>query len=457
MMDNYRPVSLLPAISKVFEKVAHTQLYDYFKTQRLFHTGQYGFRDDHSTELAALELVDRLHTDMDQKNVPIAVYMDLSKAFDTLDHSILLNKLKYYGVQGTALSWFNSYLTNRHQYVEIENCKSSHLPLKTGVPQGSVLGPLLFLIYMNDIPNSSSLLKFVLFADDTSLLDTINLSLSPNQDFNLSTLNSELSKIYNWLAVNKLSLNILKTKFMVFHHPNKKLPQNLEIKINNTPIERVQEFCFLGLTINENLTWKSHVNKIANKTSKYNGIINKLKRFLPQHILQTLYYSLIQSQLNYCILVWGFESGRVEKIQKKSVRIITCSQYNAHTEPLFKKQKILKINDLFKLNALKFFYKLKNNKLPSYFTSINVHSHSVSHDYNTRSNRFIRDNHTRTQFAQNCIRNRLPSIVNNTDNLIISKVDTHSYKGFSNYIKQHMIKQYSAECILLNCYICNRN
>ena len=114
IMNNYRPVSLLPAISKIFEKVAHHQLYNYFKNKKLFYTGQYGFRDDHSTELAALELVDRLNTDMDEKNIPIAIYMDLSKAFDTLDHSILIHKLSYYGIKGAALSWFKSYLSDRY-------------------------------------------------------------------------------------------------------------------------------------------------------------------------------------------------------------------------------------------------------------------------------------------------------------------------------------------------------
>ena len=252
-MDNYRPVSILPAISKVFEKVAHIQLYNYFKKNKLFYKGQYGFRDEHSTELAALELVDRLHSDMDNKEIPIAIYMDLSKAFDTLDHTILLHKLKHYGVHGSALSWFHSYLNNRYQYVEIQQHKSNPQLLKTGVPQGSVLGPLLFLIYMNDIPNTSSELKFILFADDTSLLDTLNLSISPN-DANLNKLNDELTKIYDWLAVNKLSLNVSKTKYMIFHHPLKVIPQNLTIEINNTPIERVKEFCFLGLTINEHLT-----------------------------------------------------------------------------------------------------------------------------------------------------------------------------------------------------------
>ena len=457
-MDNYRPVSLLPAISKIFEKVAHTQLYNYFRRNNLFYTGQYGFQDHHSTELAALELVDRLHDDLDKKKVPLTIYMDLSTAFDTLDHSILLYKLRYYGIKGSALSWFKSYLTSRYQYVEINGIKSSSLLLRTGVPQGSVLGPLLFLIYMNDIPNSSSVLKFILFADDTSLLDTINLSISPD-DHNsvVQVLNTELSKIYDWLAVNKLSLNISKTKFMIFHHPNKPIPQNLQIKINETCIERVSEFCFLGLVINEHLTWKNHVDTISNKISKYTGILNRLKHFLPRNILRTLYCSLIQSQLNYCVLVWGFDNKRIERVQKKSVRVITCSRYNEHTEPLFKSLRLLKINDLFELNILKFHYKMQNGNLPFYFQSFNLINMRLIHDYNTCSSEFIPRNITRTSFAQQCLRNKLPSVLNGAEESILSKINTHSYKGFANYVKNHLIDRYSEQCSIQNCYICNRD
>ena len=290
LMTNYRPVSLLSAISKLFEKVVYNQLYTHFQTYKLFYFSQYGFRKRHSTEYAALELIDKVLRNIDDKNATFAIYMDLSKAFDTLNHRILINKLSHYGIHGNELAWFSSYLCDRIQYVEIESHQSHMLYLQTGVPQGSILGPLLFLIYMNDAPNISPLLEFILYADDTTGLCPIRLSGNENPNINF-----ELSKINDWLAVNQLSLNIDKTKFMLFHAVNKDLSSfDQEICINGNPIERVGEFKFLGLLINENVNWKSHTDMIANKVSRNLGVLNKIKHFLPQHIMKTLYCSMIQ-------------------------------------------------------------------------------------------------------------------------------------------------------------------
>ena len=171
--DNYRPISLLPSISKVFEKVAYIQVYDYFMEKKLLYNSQYGFRKMHSTELAALEITDKIILHLDQGKLPLAIYLDLSKAFDTIDHSILLYKLQYYGIHGNAIEWFKSYLSNRKQYVEINGKTSPYANITTGVPQGSILGPLLFIIYMNDIASVTDHFHSVLYADDTSLLEPL--------------------------------------------------------------------------------------------------------------------------------------------------------------------------------------------------------------------------------------------------------------------------------------------
>ena len=177
----------------------------YFTLNNLFYDKQYGFRKYHSTELAALNVVDTIVNHMDNGNTPFAVYLDLSKAFDTLNHSILLDKLKFHGFRGTSFNLIKHYLSNRKQRVEIDRLRSSYINISTGVPQGSILGPLLFIIYMNDLPNASRLFKCIIYADDTTLIANLNdFYAKHDSGLNINILNDELEKISYWLLVNKL-------------------------------------------------------------------------------------------------------------------------------------------------------------------------------------------------------------------------------------------------------------
>ena len=319
LLGNYRPISILPSISKIFERIIFNQINDHFTSHDLYYNGQYGFREKQSTQLAALELIDRITHELDLGNTPINIYIDLSKAFDTLDHDILISKLQHYGIKGAALQLLISYLSNRKQFVQYGDTLSQKTDILMGVPQGSILGPLLFIIYINDMAHSSELFKFINFADDTTLITNLN-----NEDTRNESLNHELTNFHNWLKANKLSLNINKTKAMVFHMPQKRI-QLPSLKIAGEDIAFVDNFNFLGIIINKHLNWTSHVDMLTAKLSKTIGILNTLKHILPINIMRTIYNSLILCHLNYGVLLWGPKLHLNDRLHilKKS-----CSNYN---------------------------------------------------------------------------------------------------------------------------------
>ena len=248
------------------------------------------------------------------EKTPTNVYIDLSKAFDTLTFDILLFKLKYYGVTDTALDLMRIYLTNRKQYVVFNSCQSDYSEIYTGAPQGSILGPLFFGIYINDLINVSNRLNFLMYADDT----TIYFNLEEFDHLNKEgDINGELEKVNTWLKLNKLSLNAQKTKLMVFHRKQKHVDE-INVQYNGTKIERVESFNFLGIMLDENLTWKSHIETVGKKISKVTGILYRLKNIFPENVLFVLYNSLIVSYINYGLLLWGVHVHKLELLQKKS-------------------------------------------------------------------------------------------------------------------------------------------
>ena len=365
MFSNYRPISLLPSISKIFEKVILLQLIEYLVINNIIHKNHYGFRKNHSTELAALHLVDDIYYKMDANELPLSVYIDLSKAFDSLDHKILLSKLQFYGITGSTLSLLTSYLSNKRQCTKYNTTVSDFLSIKQGVPQGSILGPLLFLIYINDLPYSSSLFSFIMYADDTTLYCSIDKLNSNNRN---DIINEHLNKVGEWMKSNKLVLNSRKTKYMLFHKHNKVVP-NLDLNINGSTIDQVSTFKFLGLHINSQLTWQTHINEISKRISRVIGLLYKMQNILPKNILLSLYNTLILPHINYCILSWGKKSDSILLLQKRAIRAIASAGYRAHSEPLFKIYNVLKVTDIYQQRLLIFYYKILNNVISANFNN----------------------------------------------------------------------------------------
>ena len=342
--SNYRPVSLLPVFSKVLERLMYNRLITYINQNHLLYNLQFGFQEGKSTHIALITLIDKISEALDNSDIVIGVFLDFARLLILLITVFFFKKLHIYGIRGLALQWFDSYLSSRVQYVTYNSIKSEREIIKCCIPQGSILGPLFFLIYINDLATVSRNSLPILFADDTNIFST-GKNLSELSE----SLNEALVNIEEWLRCNRLSLNVLKTNYMIFTTKNK-LNHNVDISVNNVLIERVYVTKFLGVQIDPKLNWKNHIEYICKKISKCIRMISKARRKLHKSPLIPLYYSFAFPYFIYCNHVWGntyktnLES--IARVQKKLVRLITCSSYRAHTEPLMAANNLLSITDI---------------------------------------------------------------------------------------------------------------
>jgi hypothetical protein len=430
--SNYRPISVLSVFSKILERLMYNRLIQFLTKNNILSDKQFGFRKNHSTSLALVNLIDRLSEQLEHNYITLGIFIDLSKAFDTINHKILLDKLCHYGVQGIANNWFKSYLNGRKQYVQIGTSTSNTQTITCGVPQGSILGPLLFLIYVNDITVVSRIFDIIMFADDTNLFIK-----DRNMECLVKNTNDELSKISKWFKLNKLSLNIKKTSFILFQSKKRNIPDKLDIRIDNIKIEQVKKTKFLGVIINETLTWDDHIFTIKQKVQKNIGIIHRIKKNVPSCTLPLLYQTLVHPYLEYCNIVWAIHRGsmlnNLFKCQKRAIRTITYSKMNAHTKPLFSKLNILSVFDINNLQVACFMYNAVNALLPIYFNQMFEKNKNI-HAHNTRQSNKVHITSHRLDIRRYTVRisgpllwNSLPKVLTESRNLKIFK---RSYKQF---------------------------
>jgi len=428
---NYRPISTLTVMSKIFELLMCCRMKKYIEHFSLLGYCQFGFRQSFSTVDAISEFLDRVCVAVDSKQYFLSVFIDFQKAFDTVDHDILVRKLSLLGFRGPINDWLRSYLSNRKQYVSINNTCSRTLDVGRGVPQGSVLGPLLFNLYISDMYAATNL-GVIHYADDTTVYYTgVDIPTV------VQCVNDEMLKIDKWLCANKLSLNAAKSKVMLFtKRPYTNPPQ---VKCRDTNLDFVFSLKFLGVTLDADLSFRNHLASVISKLARSVGIMRKLSYTLPERSLLVLYYSLFYSHLVYSVVAWGNSSvvanRRIFSLQKQAVRLLN---HNGVFPENFIKHNIMTFPFIVKYFSAQKLYRSLHN-VDSYFAD-RVAAAQVVHGHVTRNsangsltNIFCRTSCSLRGFLPQAIRcwNEVPNDIRSLS----------SYAAFKFRLRQFFVQQ----------------
>lgn len=422
---NYRPISSLPFLSKIFERSMANKLTKFLNKFNVISACQFGFRAGMSTTDALLRITDTIFDALNNKQTVLNIQIDLRKAFDAVDHQILLEKLHCYGIRGKQLDWFRNYLSNRHQYVSIKGGESSLKSINTGVPQGSILGPILFLIFINDLPKCSNFFVPTLFADDSTFSAKIS-----NYDESIQFINEELENIRNWTINNKLTINVAKTEVIAF--TNKKIDFNdNQIQLDGEFLKFSQTCTFLGVLIDKNVSFSDHISHVNKKLSKNTGIFYRIRDNLTETAKLNYYYSLLYPYMSYGVIVWGstFKTHLDPLIRQHNRIIKLMSNRNENIDEICTRLQLLKFIDIY--NYFTVIY---------VFIKINEGKYLPIHDLNLRNQGLavpVHQNLTTTQhsidFCGPHIFNKLPQHIRNSSNL----------NSFKRTVKQYYLSQYS--------------
>ena len=427
LISNYRPIAILPLLSKVFEKCISNRILNFISINNLISPAQFGFVKSRSTEDAILNVTEKIYSALNSKHHCINVFIDFAKAFDTVDHVILIRKLAHYGIRGLPLQLINSYLTNRTQRVKINGILSSSETISKGVPQGSVLGPLLFILFINDLPNLSDDYSTTLFADDATFCfsgkDITGL---------VSLCNAELTKFFDWSVCNKLTVNISKTNFLLISNMVSN-STHIDIVMKNRSITRKEYVTYLGVVLDEKVKFHKHTEYIGKKISRSIGVISRIKNLVPQNVLYNLYYTLIFPYFNYCNLVWcgtyWVHLNSIWLLQKRAIRLINLKPPRSHTNHLFIESKILKLPEIRLLKLGIFMFKNKDH--PMFVRNI---------AYNFRSQDLLNTTFARLTSTEQSIFYAGPTMWNN---LPYTLRNCSSVNSFKKELKSHLLLTYS--------------
>lgn len=424
-LGNYRPVSVLPIFSKGLEKIIHKRLYRFCEKHSILSPHQYGFRKGCSTELALLEQKELILSNIENRLLTLGIFIDFSKAFDRLNHETLLQKLLAYGVRGKALDIIRSYLQSRFQMVVIDGYHSNSRQMKNGVPQGSILGPLLFNLYINDIVNIDSKVHMIIYADDTSIFFS-----GRNTSELIEAGNRFLHKLNEWTISNSLVINSKKTKSVIFRSKGiNNICQQQALTLGAQTIEMVKTVKVLGVMFNEYLRWDESIQSTAKKLSRVVGIIYKCREKLPSSVLLLIYNSLFYSCFNYCFLVWGNSTysniNILYLLQKKAIRAICNEAYCSHTTPMFKRLGLIKITNYYDYKLI-LMYKTALNKPDSIFLSLSsLQTKQISYAVRHADTWIV--SRSRTNYGDQMLQYRLPKVLN-TMSLLGVEVEVISKK-----------------------------